>query len=204
MARYAAAFDGQVDTVVLSIRSLNHYWSSVAAFCVSRGIAALHPDALLRVAYGPRTWRDVITDVACAVPGARIVVVPFERTAGRPDALFRGVTGLYGPRNGAETWLNRSPSLPELRALLTERGDDPDLVSGFSPRWAPFDPAAIAAMREAYMDDIHWLTAGADGLATLTEDLGQRGAGQTLPRGPLTRGHGNDDEERRVAEPGRR
>ena len=98
----------------------------------------------------------------------------------------------------------RFTDVPELRALLTERGDDPDLVSGFSPRWAPFDPAAIAAMREAYMDDIHWLTAGADGLATLTEDLGQRGAGQTLPRGPLTRGHGNDDEERRVAEPGRR
>lgn len=204
MARYAAAFDGRIDTIVLSTRALNHFWSSAAAFCVSRGHVALQPDELLRVAYGPRTWRDVIADVACAVPDARIVVVPFERTAGRPDAMFRGTTGLFGPRNAAETWLNRSPSAPELRTMLEERGDDPDLVSGLSPRWTPFDPSAIAAMREAYMDDIHWLTAGADGLATLTEDLGQRGAGQTLPHGPLTRGHGNDDEERRVAEPGRR
>ncbi len=202
MARYVAAFDGQIDTIVISTRALNHFWSSAAAFCVSRGHVALQPDALVRVAFGPRTWRDVIADVACAAPAARLVVVPFERTAGRPDALFRGVTGFHGPRNAAETWLNRSPSAPELRSILADRGDDPDLVAGMTQRWTPFDPAAIAAMREAYMDDIHWLTAGADGLATLTEDLGQRGAGQTPPLGPLTRGHVHGDEERRLAEPG--
>ncbi|MEM8655675.1 MAG: hypothetical protein AAGF36_13110 [Pseudomonadota bacterium] len=204
MARYATAFDGRVDTVVLSVRALNHYWSSAAAFCVARGHRVLAPDQLVKVAFGARTWRDVIADVACAVPGAKIVVVPFERTAGRPDAMFRSVTGLYGPRNASETWLNRSPDVSTLRTMLAERGDDPDLISGLAPRWTPFDPAAVAAMREAYMDDIHWLTAGADGLATLTEDLGQRGVGQTLPHGSLTRGHSDDKEERRLAEPGRR
>lgn len=202
MARYANAFDGRIDTVVMSVRALNHYWSSAAAYCVARGHTMLEPDQLLRLAYGPRTWRDVISDVACAVPDAKIVVVPFERTAGRPDAMFRGITGLFGPRNASETWLNRSPSVPELRDMLADRGDDPDLIAGMAPRWTPFDTAAIAAMRESYMDDIHWLTAGADGLATLTEDLGQRGAGQTLPHGPLTRGQGYDDQERRLAEPG--
>ncbi|WP_299743014.1 hypothetical protein [uncultured Tateyamaria sp.] len=202
MSRYAAAFDGQIDTVVLSVRALNHYWRSAASYCVARGHSVPTPDQLGRVAFGPRTWRDVIADVACAVPGAKIVVVPFERTAGRPDAMFRAATGLYGPRNAAETWLNRSPTAPELRNILANRGDNPDWISGLSPRWTPFDPAAAAALREAYMDDIHWLTAGADGLATLTEDLGQRGAGQTLPHGPLTRGQGHDDQERRMAEPG--
>ncbi|WP_299656454.1 hypothetical protein [uncultured Tateyamaria sp.] len=202
MARYAAAFDGQIDTVVLSVRALNHYWSSAAAYCVARGHTLLEPDQLVRVAFGPRTWRDVIADVACAAPGAKIVIVPFERTAGRPDAMFQGVTGLYGPRNASQTWLNRSPSVPELRGMLADRGEDPDLITGMAPRWTPFDTAAIAAMREAYMDDIHWLTAGADGLATLTEELDQRGAGQTLPHGPLTRGQGYDDQERRLAEPG--
>lgn len=202
MARYAAAFDGQIDKVVMSVRALNHYWSSAAAYCVARGHTMLEPDQFVRVAFGPRTWRDVIADVACAVPDAKIVVVPFERTAGRPDAMFRGVTGLYGPRNASQTWLNRSPSVPELRGMLEDRGDNPDRITGMTPRWTPFDPTAIAAMREAYMDDIHWLTAGADGLATLTEELGQRGAGQTLPHGPLTRGQPHDDQERRLAEPG--
>ncbi|WP_299592348.1 hypothetical protein [uncultured Tateyamaria sp.] len=202
MARYATAFDGHIDTVVMSVRALNHYWSSATSYCVARGHTILEPDQLLRVAFGPRSWRDVIADVACAVPGAKIVIVPFERTAGRPDAMFQGVTGLHGPRNAAETWLNRSPTASELRNVLADRGDNPGLISGLASRWAPFDPAATAAMREAYMDDIHWLTAGADGLATLTEDLGHRGAAQTLPHGPLTRGQGHDDQERRMAEPG--
>ncbi|APX10986.1 hypothetical protein [Tateyamaria omphalii] len=201
MSRYSAAFDGRIDTVVISVRSLNHYWNSVAAYCVARGHTMLEPDQRLRIAFGPRTWRDAIADVACAVPGARIVVVPFERTAGRPDAMFQALTGLHGPRTAAETWLNRSPSVPQLRELLAERGDNPNLIRGASERWTPFDPAASAAMREAYLDDIHWLTAGAEGLATLTEDLGQRGAGQTLPHGPLTRGHGHDNQERRMADP---
>ncbi|MEL7133526.1 MAG: hypothetical protein AAGK77_14065, partial [Pseudomonadota bacterium] len=174
------------------------------AFCVARGHCVLAPDQRVRAAFGARTWRDVIADVACAAPRAKLVIVPFERTTGRPDTMFRAITGLYGPRNAAETWLNRSPDVPTLRNLLAERGEDPDLISGLAPRWTPFDPAAVAAMREAYLDDIHWLTAGADGLATLTEDLGQRGAGQTSPHGLLTRGHAHDDEERRLAEPGRR
>lgn len=201
MARYAAGFDGRIDTVVLSIRSLNHYWTSAAAYCVARGHAMLEPDQYVRIAFGARTWRDVVTDVACAVPSARLVVVPFERTAGRPDAMFRAMTGLHGPRAGAETWLNRSPDVTQLRDILADRGEDPGMIPGTSGSWAPFDPAASAAMREAYLDDIHWLTAGADGLATLTEDLGQRGAGQTLPHGPLTRGHGYDQQERRLADP---
>ena len=202
MARYAAAFDGRIDKVVLSVRALNHYWCSSAAYCVARGLPVLEPDQRGRVAFGPRTWRDVISDVACAVPGAEIVVVPFERTAGRPDAMLRGATGLYGPGNAAETWLNRSPDVTKLRGILADRGENPDQIAGATPRWTPFDTAAVAAMREAYMDDIHWLTAGADGLATLTEELDQRGAGQTLPHGPLTRGQGYDDQERRLAEPG--
>lgn len=202
MARYAAAFDGRIDTVVLSVRALNHYWSSAASYCIKRGHPMLEQDELVRIGFGSRSWRDVVSDVACAVPDAQVLVVPFERTAGQPLAMFRNVMGLHGPRNAAEIWLNRSVSASELREILAARGDDPARITGLAPRWSPFDPAATAAMRETYMDDIHWLTAGADGLAKLTEDLGQRGAGQTLPHGPLTRGQGHDDQERRMAEPG--
>ncbi|WP_229801320.1 hypothetical protein [Tateyamaria omphalii] len=202
MSRTAAAFDGRIDTVVLSVRELSHYWRSAAAFCVTRGHSMPDPDHMNRIANSPRTWRDVVSDVACAVPDAKLVVVPFERTSGRPDAMFLATTGLGGPRNAAEIWANRSPTLQELRGIIAERGEHQDVIGGPLNKWAPFDPAAAAALREAYLDDIHWLTAGGDGLATLTEDLGQRGAGQTLPHGPLTRGQGHDDQERRLAEPG--
>ena len=62
-----------------------------------------------------------------------------------------------------------------------------------------FDSAQTAALREAYADDLFWLRAGADGLATLIEENGPGQAGEHPPTGQTTRGHDNDDEERRMA-----
>ena len=202
MARYVSAFDDRVDTICLTVRALDTYWSSVCAYCVARGYAVPTEQQLSRIATSLRSWRDVVADVACAAPGARIIVVPFERTAGRPGALFERITGMSAPETAAETWLNRSLSAHALRALLAERGDDPTKLPDHTGRWTPFDKRHRAALRETYLDDIHWLTAGADGLATLIEDLDHARAGQTPPRGTRTRGHRYDNEERRLAGPG--
>ncbi len=63
-------------------------------------------------------------------------------------------------------------------------------------RWHPFDSAQTAALREAYADDLLWLRAGADGLATLIEENGPGQAGEHPPAGQTTRGHANDDERK--------
>ncbi|MEX0312355.1 MAG: hypothetical protein AB3N17_19155 [Tateyamaria sp.] len=202
MARFAAAFDGRIDTVLLTVRALDHYWSSLCAYSVARGYAVPNCEKLSRIATSWRSWRDVVADLACAVPEARVLVVPFERTAGRPDVLFEQATGLDAPETASETWLNRSPSARALRNLLAERGEDPTLLPDHDGRWTPFDTKQRAALRETYLDDIHWLTAGADGLATLIEDTDHARAGQTLPRGSRTRGQAHDIEERRLAGPG--
>ena len=47
---------------------------------------------------------------------------------------------------------------------------------------------AAAALREACSDDMLWLTAGAEGLATLTEDRTGSRAGHTPPPGAQSKG----------------
>lgn len=201
LSRYVHAFDGQVDTVVLSVRGLDAYWGSAICYGVARGHCVPDADACRDIAAARRTWQDVIVDVACAAPKARIVVIPFERAIGRADAVVSACTGLDTPRDGAPEWLNRAPDAATLRAILADRGEDPDQVPDGAGRWTPFDAATRAQLRENYADDMHWLIAGADGLATLTEDLDHKSAGQTLPMGPMTKGQGHDIEERRVAQP---
>ncbi|MEL6452699.1 MAG: hypothetical protein AAFQ19_15700 [Pseudomonadota bacterium] len=203
VSRYICAFDGQVDTVVLSVRALDRFWASVSAYAVARGHAVPNGDICDRIAHSARTWRDVIADVACAAPQARIVVVPFEVNMGRSDRLLRACGVSDAPRAADPEWLNRAPDAAALRSILADRGEDPDQVphDGAS-RWTPFDPTARAALREAYADDMHWLVAGADGLATLTEDLDQTRAGHTPPDGPHARGQEDDNTQRRLAQPG--
>jgi hypothetical protein len=68
----------------------------------------------------------------------------------------------------------------------------------------PFNDEQRASLREAYADDLHWLTSGAEGLATLTqdtitEDWDQTGTGNIPPFGPLSKGQEHDKQERYVA-----
>ncbi len=201
LSRYIYAFDGAIDKVVLTVRGLDHFWASAIAYGVSRGHTV--PDAARceGIAHGRRTWRDVVGDVACAAPHALIEVIPFEASAGRPDLTLAVCTDRAAPRDVTPDWLNRGPDARHLRRLLAERGDDANAIPDTDGRWTPFDAAARAALREAYADDMHWLVAGADGLAKLTEELDQTRAGQTPPLAP-NRGQGHDIEERRMAHPG--
>ncbi|MFT6022865.1 MAG: hypothetical protein ACI9PY_000976 [Ascidiaceihabitans sp.] len=207
IARFAPAFGGRITRVVLNTRAQDLYWASCAAYGVSRGHPMLRAIAFEAMTASARTWRDVIADLSCAVDGVDVAVLPFERFAGRPDAMLRAITGGGAPKNGADEWLNRAPNTAVLREILQSRSIKAPELDGVTGRWRPFDAAQSAALREDYADDMFWLTAGADGLATLTEDIAQPRAGQTRagtipPAGAIQKGHRHDFQERHLAQPG--
>ncbi|MGR3759814.1 hypothetical protein ACUXV3_06715 [Roseobacteraceae bacterium NS-SX3] len=197
MARFAQAFGGAVSDVVVNLRSPENYWASAIAAAAARGHQLPGTAQLERLAASPRSWRDVLTDIACAMPGVRIRVLPYEAFGGRPEAQLEALTGLAAPRAHARLHLNASPRLDELRSQL------PAAAAARLPRgegrWQPFAEAQTAALREAYADDLMWLAAGADGLATLARDPDKQAAGQNPPRIELTRGRPNDHQDRRMA-----
>jgi len=203
MARYAAAMTGRASKIMLSVRSLDHHWSSVASFAVARGQPMPRSDHWGRIATARRSWRDVIADLACAVPDAEIRVFPFECFAGRPSDMLAAGADCYAPAAAGQSWLNRSPSLPKLRHVLRERGDRfGDLPTG-EGRWSPFDARQTAALRELYAEDMHWLYAGADGLATLIEDPARTQENKMgVPQMTGNRGRPNAIKERAMARPG--
>lgn len=201
MARYGALFAGRLTQVVMSIRAQDTYWMSVLAYGVARGACVPGLAELGRISDGPRAWRDVITDLACALPDVPFVVMTHESMASRPEAKLAVMTGTTDlPRRHAREWLNRAPDAPALRALLADRGGDPDRIAAIEGAWQPFDAAQRATMAEAYADDLFWLHAGADGLARLTDETRPDRAGSTPVAGQRkARGQGHDIEERRLA-----
>ena len=202
MARYGAAFDGTINRIILNIRSPETWWASAGAYAISRGHGVPDMAQLDRIATGSRSWRDVITDLACAVPDAEIKVATFEEYAGRPDALLAEATGVDTPPDRDHHWLNRAPDLPALRAILVERGQAPDLLPDNTGHWQPFTETQAANLRETYSDDLHWLAAGADGLAQLTENPVRKRAGTSQPSGDTRKGHSNDSRQRHMAQSG--
>ena len=201
LKQITAALDGEISTVVISIRSLELYWCSALAQGVSQGLAVPGRDALAQIARGARGWRDVITDVSDALPQASIAVFPFEQFGGRCDVMLARGAGLQVPVDRQRSWLNRLPRLPELRRVLNDRGaSSTDLPFGMG-RWNPFTNEEHAALREVYADDMMWLTAGADGRATLIEDRHPERAGSTLPRMAQNKGQQDEHDKRQVARP---
>lgn len=196
MARFAQAFDGTACDVALSIRSLDGYWASALAYAVARGHPVPSAAQLHRLVQAPRSWRDVITDIACAMPDARLHVLPFETFGTRPEAALAALTGAEAPRTHARVRLNASLCLQDLRASV------PGAVAAALPqgsgRWRPFDDTQAAILRERYADDMMWLAAGADGIASLVQDPDKLAAGLNPPRIDLTRGR-PDDKQRRMA-----
>ncbi|WP_238704908.1 hypothetical protein [Parasedimentitalea marina] len=197
MARFAAAFAGHVTDVVVNIRSLESYWASVLSYGVARGHRIPSAKMLEHLAYNQRSWRDVLTDVACAVPDVRIWAMPFETYGSRPEAQLTAIIGQQMPRTNARIRLNATPQLDALRHQLQSK------VAAALPigegRWQPFDDTQIAALRETYADDLMWLTAGGDGLAQLKQDPEKTGQGMNPARTDLTRGTPHDDQTERVA-----
>ena len=198
MARLDAAFEGGITRVVMSIRALDLWWSSVAAYGVGRGHTVPEVGRLNAIAGAPRSWRDVITDLSCALPQAEIMIFPFEQFAGQADKMLAKATMRPAPLTHAQSWLNRSPDVVMLRDRMAENGVPlaelpPHLAEG-EGRWNPFTPEQAARLREAYADDMMWLTAGADGLATLTQDPSRTRAGTSLSAGSLIQGQPDDQK----------
>lgn len=200
MARFAHVFAGAASRVVFSVRQQDTYWSSSFAYGVARGHRLPRARDLARIAQGTRSWRNVIEDLACAVPGAAISVVPYEVMGGRSDDFLACLTGLRdAPRDHAREWVNSSPRLPQLRQVLRNRGLCPERLPKGDGRWMPLDSELRAALQEAYQDDLFWLCDGADGLANLIEETGSATAGRTPRADETKRGQGHGIEERRMA-----
>ncbi|CTQ51325.1 hypothetical protein JDO7802_03364 [Jannaschia donghaensis] len=159
--RVAAAIPG-IDHVVLSIRSPDAWWTSAFACLMTRGFAAPDRATLDAVLRTRRSWRAVVTDVAAALPHARLTVWTHEDMATRADAAVHRLTGeVPQVRNVAR--LNASPDCATLQARLLDEGCVTRLpdVAG---HYAPFSPDERASLRGRYDDDLAWLRDGADGL----------------------------------------
>lgn len=200
MARFAHAFDGRISRVAVSIRGQDAWWSSALAYGVARGHRLPEAGNLDRLVTVNRHWREVIRDIACALPGVDLLVLPHEPHAARPEERLRHMTGLdETPRRAARVWLGRAPDLSALRWAVAARGGDAALLPEGEGRWQPFDRYQKQALQEAYADDLFWLSAGADGLARLIEETGSNEAGLQPPDDRTTRGQENGIEERRLA-----
>lgn len=198
LSRLGAAFGGRVARVVLSIRAQDLWWASASALTAARGHKLHGVEKYAQIAQSDRSWRDVITDLSCALPDADIRVMPFETFAGRPERVLQEALDMPFAPDPHLRWLNRSLPLRDLRTVLAEQGTDPTILPRGQGRWQPFTPAQTAELREKYSDDLHWLTAGADGLARLTQDETRKRAGISPPPDPMKKGQ--DYEQRQVAQ----
>lgn len=201
VAHALGILDGRVRRISISIRSLEAYWCSALAYGVERGAPVPSRSKLARIAGSARTWRDVVSDIAHAAGDVPIKVSQFERQSGRPDAFLADMEVAHVPPVTRRVRANAAPDLPGLRRALTARGAEPDILPFGMGRWNPFTNAEHAALREHYADDIMWLTAGASGMASLTEDRLSERAGMNPPHKANCKGQTDEFEERHVARP---
>ena len=170
--------DGFADTatrIVLTIRAYDTYWASSLAYAVARGDRMPDAGMLERLVTQPRRWRDIVREVAQCFPKAEVLVLPFERFAGRPEVQLEVITGAALPRTGLRgmrDWRNPSPALSVLRRVMADRASLPPdrLMPEGDGRWMPFDTDQRMEFGLAYQSDLSWLRAGADGFARFVED----------------------------------
>ncbi len=192
LARHALAFGPALRQAHLTVRALDSYWTSLLGYAVARGAPVPGPAARAAIAANPRGWRAVICDIACALPGVDLQVTLHEQT---PVAHRLGVmTGGALHLTGGLPYLNATPDLPALRAAQTDAGGNPALLGAGDGRWQPFTGDDAARLRDTWADDLHWLQAGADGLAQMITDT--KGATDPIT---LTRGYPDDQPEGCVA-----
>lgn len=199
LARLSVAF-GRPTRVTLQIRALDAWWASSIGWLLPRGEGLPDPAALEGISRASRSWRDVITDIACACPGTELLVTAYEAFGDRPDLLLRVLTDrrsvpLARPGSFIE---NRRPDVADLRAVLADRGAMLP-ASPAQARWTPFSDSQAARLRDTYADDLYWLRAGADGLATLTEDPEPARPRLNLAAAAMKRGRPDDGPARKLA-----
>ncbi len=139
------AFGERVTKLVLNIRALNTYWTSVASYAVRNKKRFGGNMRWPKVAQHPRSWRDVITDLNAAFPQVPLLVLPFEEFAGRPDWQLATVLDVPVPSDAVQLWINK---------------DGNEDIQG------PNSAQEMSLMMK-FADDLSWLESGADGLARL-------------------------------------
>lgn len=172
LLRLRAGLATNLTRIVLTVRSYSSYWSSALAYSARAGGGVPSRAMLDRLVTQPRRWQSMVLDIRLAFPAADIVVCPFERFAGRSDALLRAALGgqVMGVDFAADDrWHNPSPSADQLRTILADHGQDQSAIAGGSGRWVPFDETHRAALADQYAGDIAWLRGGADGIARYIE-----------------------------------
>lgn len=200
--RYFETFEGRLSAVVLSPRALDLYWCSAVSHGVAQGAPVPDRAALAQIAHGQRSWRNVISEIAASIGRADLRLLPIERFRGRPDAFLAASAGLDAPKQISGPQLNTAPTLPALRRILNDSGVRSDALPFGMGKWNPFTNEEHAALREMHADDMLWMQAGADGLATMTQECREDSAELNPPRATKTKGHCDELEDRKMARPG--
>lgn len=168
MMRFSPVFEGYPLRIGLGIRSYDDYWTSSLAYLVARGHAVPSVDLLDFLATQPRRWRDLVRDIAAALPDAEIVVWPFESYANQPERQLALIwDGDCSDLEDHGYWCNRRADLAQLNEGVTLRGEHP-INAGLADtgtHWAPFDDNQKQSLRAEYIRDLTWLAEGGDGLA---------------------------------------
>lgn len=203
VARLAAAFRGRISHAVLSVRCPDAYWASLIAMTAARGHPLPGPRRIDALAHSPRGWREVVSDIACALPGVPLLVMPHEEYGAVPERRLARmlVQPAEAPIAHARRRLNAAPRLPQLRAALDAAGRDTARLPAGAGHFSPFSHAQAARLRDQYADDLAWLAAGADGLATLMTEKAPGAEGTPPGPGQTARGHAYDHQGR-VAQTG--
>lgn len=200
MARFQDAFDGAITRVSITVRRIDMQWASSIAFLVARGFRIPSEQKVDRIAQNTRTWRDVITDIGCALPRVDFIVQTHDEFCGHPNSSLQHMLNgrITPPKAHMDLWLNRSPDVAGLRSLMRARGSSEDALVQEEGRYCPFSPAQVSKLREDYADDLFWLASGADNIARLITYKGSPQTGKT-PQETATRGQEDDQQKGCVA-----
>jgi len=175
LARFADVFGPVCTRVGLAIRPYQDFWASLLAHAIPQGHRMLCEDDLDRLVTQPRSWRDVISDVAKAFPKAEITLWDFNRMIGRPDAQVQILTGGRQtlPLGGGVQRHNASMGRAALRDILAARGgDSAAAIPPGDGRFMPFGTHHIEAMQGQYAADLAWLRTVAVGRLKFVDEVG--------------------------------
>ncbi len=202
IARYVAAFRGEIKMIHLSMRCQSSYWPSALSFCIPRGVLVPKKTRIEALARQRRDWRDVITDVAAAAPDIPIFVSTYEQFGDRPRDLMSYLIGRNAPSLAKQIWRNQRPAAQDLLKLPLSAAEIERLASNIQDtRWEPFSAHQCASLQERYADDLFWLRSGSDGLAQFLEDPAPLTTRESAHMGYVNKGQ-NYDTKQRLARPG--
>ncbi len=159
LSRFASVFGPVCRQIGLTIRPYEDYWSSTMAYAIKAGHQVFDEEGLDRLVTQPRSWRNVVSDVATAFPKARVTVWEFDRLIGKPQSQYRLMAGRRGRLRPMNERHNVSPGRDMLREVLNLRGDERAVqtIATGDGRYMPFGEHHLGAFQAQYQADLVWL-----------------------------------------------